>query len=124
MLSYIRRRVRQVLVIMLFLTGVGCSSDKPDDKTPPDRTASPDSLVIEYAGADSVTVFDLLCADHKVDYQATASGVFVKGIDSIPSGDGYFWIYSVNDSISQVAADRYMTASTDRIKWHFRRAGN
>ena len=82
-----------------------------------------DSLIIELTGVDSMTVFQLLKSTHDVDYQSSAQGIFVQAIDSIPNGERTYWMYSVNDSMGQVACDQYMTRTGDRIRWHYRKLG-
>jgi hypothetical protein len=114
------------VLLVCSLSFVACSADKQDSEgqsqVAPDNSPT-DSLTITLTGADSVSVFDLLQQSHTVDYQSSAMGVFVKAIDSIYSGDNYFWVYSVNDTMAKTAADKYMTADGDTIIWHFRRVG-
>ncbi len=81
----------------------------------------PDSVVIELAGADSQTVFDLLKDGHEVEYKSSVIGIFVTTIDSIENSAGAYWIYSVNNSVPQVACDRYVTKNGDVVKWHFQK---
>jgi hypothetical protein len=81
----------------------------------------PDSVVIELVGADSQTVFDLLEDSHEVEYKSSVMGIFVTAIDSIENSTGAYWIYSVNDSMPQVACDKYVTKHGDVVKWHFRK---
>lgn len=113
-------------VLLVFL--VACTSEESsrvdDDGKAPDTAQTvviSDSLVIEMKGVDSLSVFDILMANHEVDYLSTAAGVFVRAIDSIEGGARLYWVYSVNDSMGETAADRYITNEGDRIKWHFRR---
>ena len=81
-----------------------------------------DSLVIELEGTDSMSVFDLLLNEHDVKFKSSLQGVFVAAIDSVKTGDGYYWIYTVNDSAAQTACDKYITRNGDRIKWLFRKS--
>lgn len=81
-----------------------------------------DSLVIELDGVDSMSVFDLLLEKHDVKFKATLQGVFVTAIDSVKGGDGYFWIYLVNDSAAQKACNKYLTRNGDKIKWLLRKS--
>lgn len=80
-----------------------------------------DSVVIELAGVDSQTVFDLLKDDHVVEYKSSVMGIFVTAVDSIENSAGACWIYSVNDSVPQVASDKYITKNGDVVKWHFQK---
>ncbi len=117
-----------LLVVLVALLTIACSCN---EQTETDQTTSAadsltapapdDSLIIEMQGADSQTVFEILQATHKIEFVSTATGVFVKSIDSIENSSSCFWIYSVNDSMAQVAADEYTTAKGDIIKWHFRK---
>jgi len=111
------------LAVVLALLA-GCDSSGKADRTATDRPSDSDSLVIELAGADSVSVFDLLEAGHEVGFTRTALGVFVTRIDSVRNGSGCFWIYSLNDTMPSTAADRCITVSGDRVRWHFRRTAN
>jgi hypothetical protein len=82
---------------------------------------TPDSVTINLTGEDSVSVFALLRRDHKVDYKSTAMGVFVTGIDSLKTGSGYFWVYTVNDTTPPVACNRVLTRNGDSVQWHYRK---
>lgn len=110
------------LALGLFLLSVACSQ-KQEQTTAEEDAASEikDSLVIELEGVDSVSVFDLLKEKHLVEYHPSLQGVFVTAIDSVSGGDGYFWIYAVNDTPAQVACDKYITKNGDTIKWLFRK---
>ncbi|RKX29989.1 MAG: hypothetical protein DRP47_00370 [Candidatus Zixiibacteriota bacterium] len=80
-----------------------------------------DSIVIEIAGAESMTVLDVLESNHQVEKKSSVMGVFVTGIDSVENGDGMYWLYSVNGSVGQVACDRFLTRTGDTVCWHFRK---
>ena len=123
----------QILTLLLAISSMfvlcSCGSKTEKESDPRqgeagDSTAlSPDadSIVIEFAGIDSQTVFDLLKDSHQVEYKPSALGVFVTAIDSIENSAGAYWIYSVNDSVPQVACDKYVTKNGDVVKWHFRK---
>lgn len=122
-------RVTKILSILIILA-ISLSACQSEDVSHSeaadpgrDSTESPaahDSLVIEMSGQDSLSVFDILRAHHQVDYFSTAAGVFVRAIDSLGGGSQTYWVYSVNDSMAQVASDRYITRDGDLIRWHFR----
>ncbi len=123
-----RTRTFACLIVLMILLLSTCSDQETaqnlENKDSVDSTLSTvvsDSLVIEMAGVDSLSVFDILMANHEIDYFSTAAGVFVKEIDSIEGGAKLFWVYSVNDTMAVVAADKYITKGGDRVKWHFRR---
>ncbi len=108
-----------VIGLLSLLVNCGCGERRFHDKK--GQSAPTDSLVITLDGETGKTVFDITQKNHKVAYIETASGLFIKGIDSIESNYQYGWLYSVNDSIAQVAADKYLTGDGDTIKWHFRK---
>ncbi|UCD63901.1 MAG: DUF4430 domain-containing protein [Candidatus Zixiibacteriota bacterium] len=122
------RRLFLVLTLVLSSVFLSCGSGTDDlaEADDPGRDSAAtvafhDSLIIEMTGRDSLSVLDILMAEHQVDYFSTAAGVFVTAIDSIGGASRLFWVYSVNDTMAQVASDRYITRSGDRIKWHLRR---
>jgi len=112
------------IIISTALLLSACGSDQPDTETAQTTPAGfSDSLVIELAGADSVTVLDLVRGSHQVAYRTTLSGAFVTAIDSIENGGDYFWVYTVNDIQVSLACDDCYTSDNDRVKWHFRKFG-
>ena len=116
--------IHMALTLCTLLLSCGQTEKGPKSEPQSTQGAPPrDSLTIALAGADSTTVFELLTQNYDVDYQSSAMGIFVKGIDSIYADDQYFWVYSVNDTMAQTAADRYVTSDSDRVLWHFRRLG-
>ncbi len=80
-----------------------------------------DSLVITLFGYDNLSVLELTKEKHLVEFVKSPMGAFVIGIDSVYSGGGYGWLFSVNDSFVQVAADAYITKDSDIIAWHYRK---
>ncbi len=116
----------QSVAVGLLLTLAGCGQQAEDQSQQKSSSVEDiprgtyvDSVVIELAGIDSQTVFDLLKDGHEVAYKSSAMGVFVTAIDSIENSASAYWIYSVNDSVPQVACDKYVTKSGDVVKWHF-----
>jgi len=121
-----RRRLASIIVAGLLFTA--CARTDQDElpkntgETEPAAVAEPfDSVVIGLEGVDSSSVFEILCSTHHVDYLTTAAGVFVRAIDSLENNDNFFWIYSVNDTMPQVASDKYLTSEGDSVRWHYRR---
>lgn len=82
--------------------------------------ATLDSVTIELTGADSVSVYDLLKHAHNVDSWSTAVGMFVNGIDTLKNNSRVFWVYSVNDTMPEIASDKRITKNGDRVVWHYR----
>ncbi len=109
-------------VYAALLISCGSKQDgKPADMQAQSSSALRDSIRIELVGRDSVSVFSLLTESHKVETFSTALGVFVKAIDSVANGPHAFWIYSVNDSMPEIASDKLLTRNSDRVVWHFRK---
>jgi hypothetical protein len=109
------------LTACLFLSALplACETEPDGGRSASDAR---DSVVIELTGADSTSVFDLLTEKHDVDCVSTSLGVFVRAIDSIENGPGAYWLYTINDTMADVASDRYITSDGDRIRWHFRKS--
>jgi len=130
-MSYLKAKKSQFellfagILSIIFLTAFSCGGEKTGDTAQTDQTAPveefTDSLAIELAGADSLSVFEILRGNHEVDYKSSLQGVFVTAIDSVAGGGGYLWIYEVNDSTATVACDKYMTRNGDKIMWYFRK---
>ncbi|MDH4157302.1 MAG: DUF4430 domain-containing protein [candidate division Zixibacteria bacterium] len=120
-MSYARYVVSLLALGLVLSCGQGQSPDA--DQPSGGESAAPavhDSLVVELIGKDSVSVFDLLRADHEVNHYVTAMGVFVRAIDSVENSSTACWIYTVNDSMIDLASNHYITADSDLVKWHYR----
>ena len=109
------------------LSFVGCSPksneiDKSSllDTTRPATAIDRDSLFFKFVAEDSTTVFDLTVKNYFVEYEATSAGKFVLSINSIDQGNDFFWVYAVNDTMGQVAADNRKIGPGDRVVWHYR----
>jgi len=128
-MSALLRSTLALSLLIALLFAASCSKKTEAEADPsqlPGNGVQPepaDSLQITLTGADSVSVLALLEAAHKVDVHESAMGAFVKGIDSIENGGGYFWLYTVNDSTGKVAADKYITSDSDVVVWHYRKIG-
>ena len=121
------RTVGALLVVIglaLLLSCKAQQSEKADASKQSNRASevsARDSLTIVLTGQDSVSVFELLKQSHQVDSWSTAIGVFVNGIDTMRNSPRVFWIYSVNDSMPDIASDRKITKAGDKVVWHFRK---
>jgi hypothetical protein len=110
-----------VIIILAFLA-TSCENNKPDTRSSSNlHDSEKDSLVITLFGYDGRSVLELTQEKHKVDFIKSYMGVFIRGIDSVYAGDDCGWLFSVNDSFVQVAADAYITNNRDLIKWHYRK---
>ncbi len=107
---------------LLLLAGCGESGKEAETaNAKADKSGPIDSLVLTMNGVDGKSVFEITKEQHEVEYIESAVGMFVQAIDSVEIGTDYGWLYSVNDSMGQVASDKYITDDSDIIKWHYRK---
>ncbi|MFH2049510.1 MAG: DUF4430 domain-containing protein [bacterium] len=119
-------RLLGILFIIALLVIGGCS--KKQEAEPKVEAAvetmeeiTPvDSIVLEFVSEDSISVYDLLDQKHELELKTTATGAFIIGIDSTYNHEGFFWVYSVNDSMAQISCDQYITKPGDTVRWHYR----
>ncbi len=117
---FARYSITPPVVLALIILLDGCGSHEPAVK----KAATPhrsDSLTIEIDGRDGVSVLELTMEKHSVESYESAMGTFVRAIDSVASGNGYWWLFTVNDSTVNSASDEYITKKSDIIKWHFKK---
>lgn len=110
-----------LLAILTIASLVACYDSEENSGGDTSKKLPIDSVVIEIAGADSISVFELTRKDYTVIYESSRFGVFVKAIDGKHIGGNHFWIYTVNDTAQNIAADKYITRDGDKIVWHLRR---
>ena len=108
-------------VILTIASLVACSGSGENSSGDESGELPIDSFVIEIAGVDSISVFELTRKDYTVVYESSRFGVFVKAIDGKHIGGNHFWIYTVNDTAQNIAADKFITRDGDKIVWHLRR---
>ena len=120
-------RLWGILFILALLVIGGCSKKQEAEpkveattETPIEEITPADSIVLELVSEDSISVYDLLDQKHELELKTTATGAFIIGIDSTYNHEGFFWIYSVNDSMAQISCDQYMTKPGDTVRWHYR----
>ena len=106
------------LVMISLLTVSNCTKNETEQKT--QDFVVQDSLIIINYGVDSMNVLEILQQNHDVNTVSSGLGTFVKGIDNIENSSEAFWLYSVNDTIADRAADNFITKSGNVIKWHYR----
>ncbi len=124
---------RLTFITTLFLAlvlAVSCGKKEDETTTADDQDikraalADPaDSLILEMTGIDSLTVFDILVKKHEVKHMTSLKGAYVIRIDSISNEGGFYWLYSVNGVMGDVACDRQVTKAGDAIRWHYRQTG-
>jgi len=111
-----------VLTLALIAAVVACGGDGDRETDRSDLESVPqDSLVITLQGQAGQTVFGLTAESHHLDYAESSAGILVKGIDGIHASRTHAWLYSVNDTMGRVAADKYTTGNSDIVKWHYRK---
>ena len=76
--------------------------------------------VIAYDGEEGKTAYDILKSKYQVETDQSSFGVMVKSINGLKSSDKEFWFYSVNDKQPDVAADKYVTKTSDKVKWEYK----
>lgn len=121
-------RLAVLLIAFSSMNPISCGSNSNDaektsnlsDTTKPATAIDRDSLFYKLVAEDSTTVFDLTVKKYFVEYETTTGGNFVYSINSIDQGNDYFWVYAVNDTMGQVAANNRKIGPGDRIVWHYR----
>ncbi len=106
-----------LLLIMMLIASCG---DKKEGKSGSDAAAPKDSVTLELTAEDSTTVFDLTAANGLVEYDKTSQGYFVASINTVEQFDGYFWVYSVNDTMGATASNLKKIGPGDKVIWYFR----
>jgi len=126
-MKYINQKIKSssailitVIFCLLLVLSCGDKNNQTSKKTDKGNNDT-DSLVIELAGFDGKSVFDLTLEKYHVDFVESSMGIFIKAIDSIPSTRNFGWLFSVNDSFVPTASNDYITNDTDVIKWHYRK---
>lgn len=113
-----------LLAFTAFLLLAGCAGKEPATDAATSKTLSvsqSDSLTIEINGRDGASVLELTLESHVVESYESAMGTFVRAIDSIAAGGGYWWLFTVNDSTVNTASDKFITKDNDIVRWHFRK---
>ncbi len=114
----------KLLIIFGLLLFIGCGEAEKETETAIEEvgvSGPVDSLIITLVGVEGKSVYEITKEQHEVKSVESAVGAFVHAIDSIEIGSEYGWMYSVNDSMAQVASDKYITNDSDLIKWHYRK---
>lgn len=111
-----------MLVLALTLsTFTGCGKKEPSSKAAAaGAVAALDKVSIQLVGVDGVSPLELLQRSHRVYFRGTPMGTFVRGIDSLMADAQASWVFSVNDTMPQVAADKMVTRNGDKVVWHLR----
>ncbi len=74
-------------------------------------------LVIAYQGEDGKTALELLKTHARVRTASSQLGELVVEINGVASGNGFNFIYFVNDATAKTGAAQFITKSGDKIEW-------
>jgi uncharacterized protein DUF4430 len=107
-------------IIISCLFAFSCDKKQPETDSTVKEPAN-DSLVIELTGQNGKSVLEITGESHTLETDESGMGVFVRAIDSVFSGDEYWWVYTVNDSIANKACDKYITNDSDQVKWIYKK---
>ena len=114
-------QMNRLLSLCALFLAVSCGCDSRKSELSETDQLVTDSLIIEMAGIEGKSVFEISDDNHELDYVESSMGVFVKGIDSISSNRSYIWLISVNDTMITTSIDKYIARDSDIIKWHYRK---
>ncbi|UCD94176.1 MAG: DUF4430 domain-containing protein [Candidatus Zixiibacteriota bacterium] len=110
------------LGLLLIVAGCADSGRNESADSRAVRTAEPpDSAVIVLSGETGKSVLEITREHYSIEYKESPMGAFVNMIDSLETGSGYGWFYTVNDTPGQIAADRHITTDSDTVTWHYRK---
>jgi len=74
---------------------------------------------ISYDGQDGKSALDLLKENNQVNEQETSFGTFVTEINGIKNENGSYWMFYINDQVSESSSDTYVTKNSDKIEWRY-----
>jgi hypothetical protein len=121
-MPFIRKSLATAAIISALLLLGGCGAKDTGGKIPaPAADSSADSLTIELAGRDGISVLELTLESHTIVSYESALGTFVEAIDSVKADGGYWWLFTVNDSTVNTASDKCITKDGDIVRWHFKK---
>ena len=96
-------------------------SDESAQTTAEDgKVAGEQQTTIQYMGVNGKDAMELLKENATVVTKDSSFGEYVDSINGIQGGtDSKYWIFYVNDQMSQVGAADYKTQEGDLIEWRF-----
>lgn len=114
---------KKILVISFTLIALasilsGCSLKSASNDTSLSEVSQ--SKIINLNGEEGKSVYDLLKAQNQVEASDSSFGVMIKSINGLASNDKEFWLYSVNGTPAEVAADKYISKTGDQIVWEYK----
>ena len=110
-------RIDEMRVVTAFILGIAvimcisCSGDKNGDE---------EIKTIVLSGEEGKTVFDILSANHEVEYTESEMGIFINAIDGIENSGGHFWVYSINAEPGKIACNQAVVSDGDKIEWKYK----
>lgn len=109
-----------VLIALTSFSLAGCSWKTNLFNREQSSQAKVQSKIVEYDGKEGQSVFDLLKAENDVQADTSSFGVMVKSINGLSQSDKEFWTYTVNGTMAEVGADKYVTKDADKVKWELK----
>ena len=114
-----------VIIVIISVIGIIYAFTQKSAQTPIQTNTSLDQTVkqdektsrIRYQGVNGKNALELLEAYYRVETKHFVFGDMIVGIDGVTPDTKHFWAFYVNDTLSQVGAETYITKSTDRIEW-------
>jgi len=76
--------------------------------------------VISYDGEEGKSAYEILKSKYEVEATEGSFGVMVSSINGLKATTTEFWLYSVNGTQPDVAADKYQTHAGDKITWDYK----
>ena len=118
-----KKNIKIVVGILIGLVLIGGGYGlwfKTHQQTSTPQVSSAQTSVITYDGEEGRTVYDLLKSKYQVEASESSFGVMVNSINGLKATSTKFWLYSVNGTQLDVAADQYKTHNTDKVTWEYK----
>lgn len=115
-----------LILLLIILVGIGIWKGIEQKLSFPPRSQltfqkeSP-TPVISYQGEDGKTALQLLERNHSVEATTSNLGAFIRSIDGLGNSESEYWMFYVNNSLSPLAADKYITKNYDKIEWRYQK---
>lgn len=103
--------------LFFLLLLVSCSGD--GDKEEQTQIIEDGDTQITLDIESGKTVFELLQAQHQIEFSQSAQGVFVLSINTVKNEGGKAWRYFINDKPGNVACDKAVVFEGDVVQWRY-----
>jgi hypothetical protein len=123
-----------LLVSVLILASSGYPKTAPDSSSSTTNQSGNTQIVLDFGNGEALsrsqafqrgeTAYSILASltdenDIPMNVQQYDFGVFVSSIGGFESGSNKAWIYFVNGTSGNVAADKYFLEPGDLIEWRY-----